>query len=193
MKFRCPYCSKECDFLEIRLEEDLLAIIKMQSVFGKHTHLVWAYTELFGIRPMRSRVKKIRVLQEEMTNLFQAEAFSYNRRKYPISIQGIAEALNIIVHRHFDEPLENHNYLKKIMITIAEREAREAGRSAEKGLKHREEIQRAGGGRKNNDHVSEQRVELPSIGLDMPVIALTDEQIEENKRRVKGLLASLGG
>ena len=192
MKFCCPYCSRECDYLEIRLEEDLLAIIRMQALFGKHVHLVWAYTELFGIRPMRSRTKKIRVLQEEMKILFQAEAFSYNRRTYWISTQGIAEALNVIVHRHFDAPLENHNYLKKIMITIAEREAREAGRSAEKGLKHQEEIQRAGGGRKNDDHVSEERVELPSIGLDMPVVALTDEQIEENKRRGKGLLASLG-
>ncbi|PKN35626.1 MAG: hypothetical protein CVU61_02050 [Deltaproteobacteria bacterium HGW-Deltaproteobacteria-19] len=193
MKFRCPYCSKECDYLEIRLEGDLLTIIKMQVVFGKHAHLVWTYTELFGIRPMRSRAKKIRVLQEEMKSLFQAEAFTYNRRTYRISTQGIAEALNIIVHRHFDDPLENHNYLKKIMITIAEREAREAGRSAEQGLKKREEIQRTGGGRKKENLSVEGQERLSFISWDMPSAVLTDEQIEENKRRVKGLLLSLGG
>jgi len=193
MNFRCPHCAKECDFLELRLEEDLLAIIKMQTVFGKQAHLVWAYTELFGIRPMRSRAKKIRVLQEEMKNLFQAEAFSYNRRTYRISTSGIAEALNVIVHRHFVDPLENHNYLKKIMITIAEREAREVGRSTEQGLKRQENIQRAGGGRKDDAPVSKERVDLPFIGRDIPPANLTLEQIEENKRRIKGLLASLGG
>jgi hypothetical protein len=193
MKFRCPFCSRECDYLEIRLEEDLLAIIKMQAVFGKYAHLVWAYTELFGIRPMRSRAKKIRVLQEEMKILFQAEAFAYNRRTYRISIQGIAEALNIIVHRHFDDPLENHNYLKKIMITIAEREAREAGRTAEQGLKRKEETQRACGSRNDDYPFSEVRPDLPSIGRDMPPADLTPNQIEENKRQVRGLLASLGG
>lgn len=183
MKFRCPHCSRECDFLEIRLEDDLLAIIKMQNVFGKHAHLVWAYTELFSIRPMRSQAKKIRVLQEEMKTLFQAEAFTYNRRTYRISPQGIAEALNIIVHRHFDEPLENHNYLKKIMIAIAEREARNAGRVAEKDLKGREEAQRIGYG----------RTDLPSIAQEMPPAEMTPEQIEENRKKVKSLLASLGG
>jgi hypothetical protein len=187
MKFRCPHCSRECDYLEIRLEEDLLAIIKMQAVFGKHAHLVWAYTELFGIRPMRSRAKKIRVLQEEMKNLFQAEALTYNRRTYKISTQGIAEALNIIVHRHFDDPLENHNYLKKIMITIAEREAREVGRSVERGLKSREETQRAGRERQRDDAYTDEARK----GQEMSFPNLTPEQIEENKIRVRSLLESL--
>ncbi|NPU85528.1 MAG: hypothetical protein HPY65_13710 [Syntrophaceae bacterium] len=189
MKFRCPFCSRECDYLEIRLEEDLLAIIKMQTVFGMHALLVWAYTELFSIRPMRSRAKKTRVLQEEMKNLFHAEAFTYNRRTYRISTQGIAEALNIIVHRHFDDPLENHNYLKKIMISIAEREAREARRSAEQGLKQREERQRIGGEREAGSHVTH----AFAVSREMPPANLTSELIEENKQRVKDLLESLGG
>jgi len=187
MKFRCPHCSRECNYLEIRLEEDLLAIISMQAMFGKHAHLVWAYTELFGIRPMRSRTKKIRVLQEEMKNLFQAEAFSYNRRTYRISTPGIAEALNIIVHRHFDNPLENHNYLKKIMITIAERQAREAGQEAERGLRSREAIQRSGGQRRE---VSADTT-VTDESLEMTYANLTPEQIEENRRRVQSLLASI--
>lgn len=138
MKFKCPYCARECDYLEIRMEKDILTVIKTMPLFGRHAALVWAYAELFGITPMRAKAKKIRVLMEEIKNLFESEAFVYNRRRYRISAQGIVEALGVIVHRRFEDPLVNHNYLMKIMITIAEREAREASKKAEADLRNKE-------------------------------------------------------
>ncbi len=144
MKFNCPYCRRECDFEEVQMDADLHAIIRMLPSFGPHANLVAAYTELFGIAPLRSKRKKWRLLLEEMKRLFDAETFVYNRRSYPITRAGIAEALNLIVHRHWESRLENHNYLKKIMIGIAERESQEAGRKAEKDLRKREEALRAG-------------------------------------------------
>ncbi len=144
MKFQCPYCQRESDFEEIQMDADLHAIIRMLPSFGPHANLVAAYTELFGISPLRTRRKKWRLLLEEMKRLFDGESFIYNRRSYPITRAGIAEALNLIVHRHWESRLENHNYLKKIMIGISEREAQDAGRKAEKKLYKKEETLRAG-------------------------------------------------
>ena len=101
MTFKCPYCGKECNYIEIQAEADLMKIIRLQPVFGKHANLVWAYLELFGISPLKSKTKKLRRLLEEMGGLFQAEAFGYQKKTYKISRIGIGEALNITVHRDF--------------------------------------------------------------------------------------------
>lgn len=205
MKFNCPYCSKELNLMELTLDSDLYAIIKMQPVFGKHANLVWAYVELFGIRPMKGHTKKIRILLEEMKGLFESEAFSYQKKKYAISRSGIAEALNIVVHRHFTDRLESHNYLKKIMIGIAEREERESGRQAERDLRKREDRMRypyreeqveANSPSLNPSHRGRdgKKDSPPLMGGDEgegEIKHLTPERIDENKRRMKALLGSL--
>ncbi|MBW2599983.1 MAG: hypothetical protein JRC60_07920 [Deltaproteobacteria bacterium] len=145
MNFKCPYCGKECNFMEVQAEGDLYAIIKLVPVFGKHSNLVWAYVELFGISPLKAKTKKLLLLLEEMARLFQAEGFSYRKKIYRISRAGIAEALNITVHRDFPDRLTNHNYLKKIMISIAEKEDHAAGKQAEKDLRKEEDKLRSGG------------------------------------------------
>jgi len=138
MNFKCPYCRKECNFMEIKADADLMAIIRLQPVFGKHSNLVWAYVELFGISPLKAKTKKLLLLLEEMARLFQAEGFNYKKKPYRISRAGIVEALNITVHRDFPDRLTNHNYLKKIMISIAEKEDHAAGKQAEKDLRESE-------------------------------------------------------
>ena len=176
--------------MELHVDSDIYAIIKMQPVFGKHANLVWAYVELFGIRPMKGHTKKIRVLLEGLKGLIESESFSYQKKKYAISRAGIGEALNIVVHRHFTDRMESHNYLKKIMIGIAEREEREKGRQAERDLRKKE-------GRLRYPYREEQ-VEAPEMQnakLKMQndeIETLTPERIEENKRRLKALLKSLG-
>ncbi len=130
--------------MELLHDSDLLAIIKMLNTFGRHSNMVCAYTELFGLTPLKNKRKKWRVLLEEMRRLFDSEAFSYQRRTYQISQAGIVEALNIVVHRNFTEHLENHNYLKKIMITISEREYQERSRQGERDLRRRENAIMAG-------------------------------------------------
>ena len=99
MKFRCPYCQKECNYMEIKGDADLMEVIKMQPVFGASANLVWGYLELFGITPMRGQAKRIRNLVTEMKALFEAKAFSYEKKRYAITTAGIIEALEIINRR----------------------------------------------------------------------------------------------
>ncbi len=136
--FTCPHCRRESDYGDIQMDADLMAIIKMTPVFGKNDNLVWAYCELFGIRPLSSRRKKLRLLLEEMKALFQAEGFFYQKKQYRINQAGIASALSLMTHKHWESNMENHNYLKKIMIGIAETDARTESKEAEKDLRKKE-------------------------------------------------------
>ena len=145
MKFLCPYCRRECDFEEVQMDADLHAIIRMLPSFGPHANLVAAYTELFGISPLKTRRKKWRLLLEELRRLFDSESFAYRKRVYRISQAGIAEALNVVVKKNFfDGLLDSHNYLKRVMISIAAQEENDSGRQAEKDLYKREAALRAG-------------------------------------------------
>lgn len=160
MNVTCPYCRRTLDLMELQCEGDLMAIIRMQPLFGRHANLIWAYIELFGITPMKARVKKIRTLLEDMRALCEAEEFSYRKKRYRISRDGVIEALNIVVRRNFECPLNNHNYLKTVMIPISDREGAAAGKKAEEDLREKEaRLQR--GGRRSDE---EQDAGLRHIG-----------------------------
>jgi hypothetical protein len=167
MNFTCPYCRKKLNLMELQLESDLMAVIKLQPAFGRHTNLVWSYIELFGITPMKAKTKKIRTLLEDMRLLLETGTFSHHKRKYRISQDGIVEAMNNMVRRNFETPLTNHNYLKTVMIPIAERERQDAGRKAEETLRNREKQARLRG-----EHLS-------------------DEEIEENLQTVRNITENL--
>lgn len=195
MKFACPHCRRECDFMDIQLDQDLRAIIAMSDAFGRHRALVWAYAELFGVTPMRAKAKKLRLILAEMKALFDAGSFAYRKQRYQISADGVAEALNLVVHRHFADGLDSHNYLKKIMIGIADREARESGKQAERDLRGREG--RLMAGRRDTDGspgapypIPEEQIAAPAM-KSVPAADLTPEQIAENKRRIRALAESL--
>jgi hypothetical protein len=162
MRFNCPFCRKECDFMEIQMESDIHAIIKMMPLFGRHAHLVSGYCMLFGISPLKIKARKFRLLLEEMKTLFEQERFSYQKKTHRISAAGIVRALDVVVKKNFSEHLENHNYLKKVMIGIAEEEAREAGQAAERDLRAREvrlrEGRREEGRTEEGDRVNRQKV-----------------------------------
>jgi hypothetical protein len=164
MNFKCPYCSKNLNLLELQFESDLMAIIKMQPVFGRHANLVWSYIDLFGITPMKAKTKKVRSLLEDIRMLFETGMFPYQKKRYRISQEGIVEAMNSMVRRNFETPLTNHNYLKTVMIPISERERQDAGRKAEIALRNREEQARLMGRH------------------------LSDEEIEANKARIRELI-----
>lgn len=190
MKFPCPHCRKEIDLMEMDQENDLFAIIKMLNAFGRHGSLVAAYTELFGLRPLKAHTKKWRVLLEEMKRLFDSESFNYQKRTYRISAAGIAEALNLVVHRNFTDRLDSHNYLKRVMIGIAEREEREQGKQDERALRKREGALLAGGGRDGYERPAEET--LAPVMKTVPPAHLTDDEIERNRRRVKEMLEMIG-
>lgn len=158
--------------MEIQMEQDLHAIIRMMPLFGRHAHLVSGYCMLFGISPLKLKARKFRLLLEEMRALFEKEEFTYRKKTYRISAAGIVRALDITVKKNFSENLENHNYLKKVMIGIAEEEAKEAGRLREKDLRAREERLREG--RRNDEGPRD------------------SAEIEENIARLKGLIKTIG-
>jgi len=190
VKFHCPHCRRESDYEDIQMDADLIAIIKIQPVFGKHHNLVWAYCELFGIVPLKTKRKKLRLLLEEMKTLFQSEEFAYQKKRYQISQTGIAEALNVAAKKNFAEHLENHNYLKKIMISISEREGKSAGIEAEKDLRKKE----AGlmSGSREEQRVYEKEV-VPPVLKSVPPAHLTPEEREDNKRKLRELMKNIGG
>ena len=190
------------------MDADLTAIIKMLPTFGKHHNLAWAYCEQFGITPLKTRRKKLRLLLEEVRLFFQTEEFNYQKKRYRITEAGIAEALNIAAKKNFTTPLENHNYLRKIMITISEREGKTAGIEAEKDLRQREARLQAGAREElGTDFKSVPRVKdsgnpgayeeppehvLPPL-RSMPAAELTEEQLTRNKARVRDILKGIGG
>lgn len=159
--------------MEIQAESDTLAIIRMMPLFGKQAHLVMGYCMLFGISPLKLKAKKLRLLLEEMKTLFELERFTYQKKVYRISAAGIVRALDVTVKKNFDSCLENHNYLKKVMIGIAEEEAREAGKAAEKGIRAREERLREGKREEQGQH-------------------RTPDGDEANRKRVQDLLKQIG-
>lgn len=144
MKFKCPYCTKEIDLMELQLETDLHAIIKLQPTFGQQAHIVMGYCYLFGISPLKIKAKKLRILLEELKRLFDAESFKYDKNTYYISRAGIAEALDIVIKRNFTSTLKNHNYLKEVMVSISEKERTTKSRQDEKELRKKEEKLRTG-------------------------------------------------
>ncbi|GAB6270544.1 MAG: hypothetical protein STSR0003_03840 [Smithella sp.] len=174
--------------MELSHDSDLLAIIKMLATFGRHSNVVCAYTELFGLRPLKTKTKKWRVLLEEMKRLFDSESFTYQKRAYKISQAGIVEALNVVVHRNFTDWLDSHNYLKKIMIGIAEKEERESGKQAERDLRKKEGSLMSGARYPETEEV----VQLPKM-KEVPPARLTEEQVEENRRRLKDMIKQIGG
>jgi hypothetical protein len=168
LKFKCPYCRREIDLLDVQEDNDLVSIVKTMAGFGRHGGIVWAYMELFGNSPLRSKRKKLLLLLQEMKILFEGGEFLFQKKRYKISQPGISEALNIMAHRQFETPLDSHNYLKKIMIGISDREAQEAGRQAEKVLRKKEEILMTG--RREPDPT----------------------EVEINKKRIKELVETIG-
>jgi hypothetical protein len=117
--------------MQIQMDKDLRYIFEVLPSFGtRYSNLVMAYCQLFGVTPFHIKAKKLRLIMEEMKKLFDAQTFSYQKKKYEISHAGIAEALDICIKKNFEQHLENHNYLKKVMVTIAEREGKADSKAA---------------------------------------------------------------
>jgi hypothetical protein len=179
--------------MELSHESDTSAILQMLPSFGtKYAHLVMGYCQLFGVTPFRLKAKKLRLLLDEMKRLFDSESFSFEKRKYTISHAGIAEALDVMVKRNFTRALPNHNYLKQVMIGIADREGKDAGRRSEKDLR-KKETGLMEGVRDVDDHypVQEEQTFAPLMKT-MPAAHLTSEQLEANRKRLKDMVKNIG-
>lgn len=158
--------------MELQMDGDLRFAFEVLPSFGqRYSHLVMGYAYLFGVTPMQIKAKKLRLILEEMKRLFDSQAFSYQKKTYAISHAGIGEALDLCVKKNFSEHLENHNYLKRVMVTIAEREGKNQSRAAEKDLRAREE--------KSINNVEPEQI--------------SEEQRRRNLTRVGEIIKSIGG
>lgn len=179
MIITCPYCHKELDIMHIEMDKDLRFVFEALPSFGtRYSHLVMGYVQLFGVTPFSVKAKKLRLLVEEMKRLFESQAFSYQKKTYRISHAGIGEALDLCVKKNWSAPLDSHNYLKRVMITIAEREEKDGSRAAEKDLRAKETRLMSGAGR------AESTEDLSRI---------TEEQRRRNLVRVGEIIRGIGG
>jgi len=126
MKVKCPKCG---------------AVFAAEAPRDQVDPLVNEYLDLF--RPRReskppSGEKRLRLLRE-LTGLFHRGAFVYYGREYPVSVDQVRAALREVCNR---EPvgLVNHNYLKKVMISMVEKDSHphplpppSRGRAGERG------------------------------------------------------------
>jgi hypothetical protein len=127
--------------MDIQMSKDLNYVfnaLTTHDAIKRHSSAVMGYVCLFGVTPFHLKAPKFRRIMEEMVKLFDAQAFSYQKKTYSISHAGIIEALDICIKKNFGEVLENHNYLKKVMIGISEREGKGKSKQDEKDLRIRE-------------------------------------------------------
>jgi len=120
------------------MDQDWVAIIKLLPTFGGQGNLMFEYVEKFGVGPVRLKGKKILRLLEEMSKLCRTGEFLYQKRKHCVSNQVVIEAVKTVVNKHFASPIENHNYLKKVMIGMHEEAQKEEAKKKEKALRERE-------------------------------------------------------
>ncbi|MBN1495921.1 MAG: hypothetical protein JXA07_04075 [Spirochaetes bacterium] len=151
MKISCWKCGTKNDVGAALRDEDFTAILTLSGSFGRETALVWAYIELFGVLPLDRNLKKVRLIMGELRALFDAGSFKFQKQEYTISHEGIAEALNTIVHRHWTDRMQNHNYFKKIMIAISERESGVEQKRDEEKLRMKERDLQFGAGQPITD------------------------------------------
>ena len=70
-------------------------------------------------------------------------------KAYGISRQGVPASLSVVNNKNFESPLANHNYLKEVMIRVAERALKEKRDAQDRDLRKRESQ-----GRFSDDEVS---------------------------------------
>ena len=125
--------------MEAYLKDSVMVqVIRLLPEFGPHGRLVWEYTELWRVGPPLNARKLYRVMNEVLT-IFKNCAFDFQRRRYSISRDGLARALQAVCNANLKGGLNNHNYLKKCAIAVAEEEAERRGKENERKLRSHEQ------------------------------------------------------
>jgi hypothetical protein len=143
---KCPRCDYKYDLIGDEANQALVAVIKMAGAFAPHSGLMLEYALVRGAgKPIQGKELKLLRIMEDLEKLWTSESFSFEKKKHQISRSGIVWCLKTVCNKTFLAPLENNNYLKKIMITVAEREGRERSAKLESELIRRERSQRQTG------------------------------------------------
>ncbi|ESP62824.1 putative cytosolic protein [Smithella sp. ME-1] len=152
-------------------------VLTQHELGKKYSTPVLAYVSLFAVTPFHLKSSKFRRILEDVVKLFDSQAFGFQKKIFRISHAGIIEALDICIKKNFTEVLENHNYLKKVMISISEREGKSASIQAEKKHRQREDNALSGNGRPEEEDFSN----------------ITHEKRQANLQRVGEIIKSIGG
>jgi len=143
MNIRCPACGESFKLEDYLKDQALVQAIKMLPEFGQHGRLIFEYCELFRVgSPLKSR-KLLRLLQE-ILEMWKARRFSYHKRTYEISQEGLLQAMHTVCNQQMRTPLSNHNYLKKVALGIAEEESKERSKEDERKFRERESVAKVG-------------------------------------------------
>lgn len=141
MNIRCPKCRYEHSLRDAMREANLVEIIKMQADFAPHSRLVFEYAEMFDTtRPIKA-AKLLRILQEGH-GIWTSGKFAFRKTPYQISRDGIVAALKVVCSKKLD--LENHNYLIKVLIGVADQEGEKRSQQDEQALRKKEEGLKSG-------------------------------------------------
>lgn len=136
---RCPMCGEDFNPLDAMMDAEWREImVDVIPTFSGHGKITFEYVENFGTNPIRMKGKKILRLLKELSKLVTSGRFTYKKKTYVISQRGVLEAFGIVNNRHFESPLQNHNYLKSVMIGIAEKELKGVRDEQDRALRKRE-------------------------------------------------------
>lgn len=166
MNLKCPKCTYEFDFRQATKDQATLQIIRIYPEFVPYNKLVFEYAELFETTKPVKPLKLLRILSEVL-EMWKSGRFAFQKRVYEISKEGMAQALKTVCNKSFSTPLENHNYLKKVMLTIAEEEAKKKSAAAEKALLEKEAMLR-GRGKPEDLNNFERPVALGDVAKNLP-------------------------
>jgi hypothetical protein len=137
MKITCPYCTGKIELEAVLKDTIMVQVIKMLPDFGAHGRLAWEYAELFGISPPLNARKLHRILSEVL-EFFKGGGFVFQQKKYEISRNGLAAAIRTVCNAQLKSPITGHNYLKRVMIDISEKEREGRLKDDERKLRDRE-------------------------------------------------------
>lgn len=169
---------------EAMMDEDMACVFAALPKFGDYARLAHEYCEKFGVVPYPKNLKKLGRLLMEVAALFEQKRFRYQKRDIDVSLSVIVEGLKTVCNKRFAEPLENHNYLKKVLISLKENEgkkeiserekylaARESGVAREPEISEKTEVRdqrtEVSEGKRISDWIRESGI-ADSIGKEMP-------------------------
>jgi hypothetical protein len=142
---KCANCGHEISLVDDRKGAALMDCIRMSGRFGQASNLVFEYALLrLGGRSIKDQELKLSRILEGLLGLWEGGKFGFRPKGYQISQAGILTAMKTVCDRGLKGPLENDNYLKKVMVDIAEKEEKGRSLQGERDLREKEKGLRAG-------------------------------------------------
>ncbi len=142
---KCANCGHEINLVEDRKGGAIMECIRMSGRFGQASNLVFEYALLrLGGRSIKEQELKLCRILEGLLKLWESGKFVLQKKQFTISQVGILAALKAVCDRGLKGPLENDNYLKKVMVDISEEEGKTRSIEDEKKLRKRETELRGG-------------------------------------------------